>query len=197
MGIDQVSIPRPAVFLDRDGVLNRTVVTDGVPHPPVSVEEVEILPGVVEALARLVPLNLPLIVVTNQPDVARGAQTKEAVEQINTFLRDRLPLTAFYVCYHDNPDNCACRKPKPGLITDAAAAYNIDLSRSFLVGDRWSDIVAGQAAGCRTILIDLPYSKGSRCNPNYRVRDLPEAVDVIVQMTNLPPVPSPSGRGLG
>jgi D-glycero-D-manno-heptose 1,7-bisphosphate phosphatase len=197
MGIDQVIALRPAVFLDRDGVLNRTVVTDGVPHPPASVKEVEILPGVVDALARLVALNLPLIVVTNQPDVARGAQTKEAVEQINVFLRDRLPLTAFYVCYHDNPDNCACRKPKPGLITDAAAAYNIDLARSFLVGDRWSDIAAGQAAGCRTILLDLPYSKASRCTPDYRVRDLPEAVEVIVHVLNFPPVPSPSGIGLG
>jgi D-glycero-D-manno-heptose 1,7-bisphosphate phosphatase len=197
MGIDQVTNARPAVFLDRDGVLNRTVVTDGVPHPPASVEEVEILPGVLEALARLVALNLPLIVVTNQPDVARGAQTREAVEQINMFLRDRLPLTAFYVCYHDNPDNCACRKPKPGLITDAAAAYNIDLARSFVVGDRWSDIAAGQAAGCRTILIELPYSKGSRCEPDYRVRDLPEAVEIIVRTFATPPVPSPSRRGLG
>jgi D-glycero-D-manno-heptose 1,7-bisphosphate phosphatase len=197
MGIDQVIAPRPAVFLDRDGVLNRTIVTDGVPHPPASVEEVEILPGVVDALARLVALNLPLIVVTNQPDVARGAQTKQAVEQINMFLRHRLPLTAFYVCYHDNPDNCACRKPRPGLITDAAAAYNIDLARSFMVGDRWSDIAAGQAAGCRTILIDLPYSKGSRCEPDYRVRDLPEAVEIIVRIFATPPVPSPSGRGLG
>jgi D-glycero-D-manno-heptose 1,7-bisphosphate phosphatase len=176
-----VSAARPAVFLDRDGVLNRTVVTNGVPHPPASVEEVEILPGVSEALDRLAAMDLPLIVVTNQPDVARGSQTRHAVEQINLFLRERLPLTEFYVCYHDTSDNCSCRKPRPGLLIEAAAAYNIDLARSYLVGDRWSDIAAGQAAGCRTLLIDLPYSQGTRCTPDHRVGDLPEAVEWIVR----------------
>jgi D-glycero-D-manno-heptose 1,7-bisphosphate phosphatase len=180
--VNSLSESRPAVFLDRDGVLNRTAVRDGVPHPPNSVAEVEILPGVDEALKRLAALGIPLIVVTNQPDVARGTQTKAAVESINEYLRERLPLTAFYVCYHDTPDNCTCRKPKPGLILDAAAAYNIDLRRSFLVGDRWSDVAAGQAAGCETLLIDLPYSKGDRCSPGHRVRDLGEAAEIIVRM---------------
>jgi D-glycero-D-manno-heptose 1,7-bisphosphate phosphatase len=189
------------VFLDRDGVLNRTIVRNGVPYPPDSVSEVEILPGVAEALCRLVEMGLPLIVVTNQPDVARGTQTKAAVEAINQHLRERLPLTAFYVCFHDTPDNCTCRKPKPGLILDAAAAYNIDLRRSFLVGDRWSDVAAGQAAGCQTLLIDLPYSQGDRCTPGHRVRDPGEAVEIILGQLNAargsPPAPSPSGRGLG
>lgn len=172
---------RPAVFLDRDGVLNRTFVRGGVSHPPDAVGEVEILPGVAEALGRLVARKLPLIVVTNQPDVARGNQTREEVERINRYLGERLPLTAFYVCFHDTPDNCACRKPKSGLLTDAAAAYNIDLKRSFMVGDRWSDVAAGQAAGCRTVLIDLPHSQGSRCAPDAQAKDLGEAVDRIVE----------------
>jgi D-glycero-D-manno-heptose 1,7-bisphosphate phosphatase len=176
-----MSKDRPAVFLDRDGVLNRTIVRDGVPHPPDSVAEVEILPGVAEALDRLAERGFPLIVVTNQPDVARGTQTCQTVEQINHHLRQRLPLTAFYVCFHDTPDNCACRKPKPGLLINAAGAYNIDLSRSFMVGDRWSDIAAGQAAGCRTLLIDRPYSQGSRCAPDARVKDLSEAVTRILE----------------
>lgn len=178
---EELDHPKPAVFLDRDGVLNRTIVRDGVPHPPGSVSEVEILPNVIEAVARLKALEIPLIVVTNQPDVARGTQTKEAVEAINRHLGDRLPLTAFYVCFHDTPDNCACRKPKPGLILDAAAAYNIDLRRSFMVGDRWSDVAAGQAAGCQTLLIDLPYSKGDRCTPTHRVRDLAHAAEIIAR----------------
>lgn len=172
---------RPGVFLDRDGVLNRTIVRDGVSHPPDSAGKVEILPGVAEALALLVDRKLPLIVVTNQPDVARGAQTREEVERINQYLGQRLPLTAFYVCFHDTPDNCACRKPKAGLLMDAAAAYNIDLKRSFMVGDRWSDVAAGQAAGCRTVLIDLPYSQGGRCAPDARVKDLSEAVERIIE----------------
>ncbi len=167
--------------MDRDGVLNRTAVVDGVPHPPGAVEELEVLPGVSEAVARLAGLGVPLVVVTNQPDVARGTQTREGVEAINAELRARLPgLTAVYCCFHDTADECGCRKPKPGLLTEAARAYNIDLGRSFMVGDRWSDVVAGKAAGCRTILIDLPYSKGEKCEPDFRVADLTEAVQIIV-----------------
>jgi len=157
------------------------MVRDGVPHPPASIAELEILPGVAAALNRLIERNFRLIVVTNQPDVARGTQTREAVEEINRRLGEELPLTAFCVCFHDTPDNCACRKPKPGLITQAAAEYNIELGRSYVVGDRWSDIAAGQSAGCKTLLIDLPYSQGSRCTPTYRVRDLSEAADVILR----------------
>ena len=173
--------PRPAVFLDRDGVLNRCAVRDGVPHPPNRVEEVEILPGVAKALEELSARGFPLIVVTNQPDVARGTQTQEAVERINRYLKERLPITAVYTCYHDTPDNCECRKPKAGLLIEAARAYNIDLNRSFMVGDRWSDVAAGQAAGCTTFLVDLPYSKGERCRPDHRVRDLTGAVEIILR----------------
>ena len=171
----------PAIFLDRDGVLNRAIVREGVPHPPDNVEQVEILPGVAEALKLLEARGLPLIVVTNQPDVARGTQTRVGVEQINRFLSDRLPISAVYTCYHDTADHCACRKPKPGLLTEAAAAYNIDLSRSFMVGDRWSDVAAGRAAGCRTLLIDRPYSQPERCTPEFCVRDLPEAVQIVLR----------------
>ena len=174
-------VKAPAIFLDRDGVLNRSAIVDGVPHPPESVEDLELLPGVVEAVARLAELNIPLIVVTNQPDVARGTQTREAVEAINAAVRGRLPqLTTCYTCFHDTADNCACRKPKPGLLTEAARAYNIDLGRSFMVGDRWSDVEAGRAAGCRTILIDLPYSKAHKCCPDFRAADLAEAARIIV-----------------
>jgi D-glycero-D-manno-heptose 1,7-bisphosphate phosphatase len=176
-----MSLLRPAVFLDRDGVLNRTLVRDGVPHPPDRAEQVEILPGVADALASLAQRELPLIVVTNQPDVARGKQSRQEVERINRFLQERLPLTVFYVCYHDTPDNCACRKPKAGLLIEAAGAYNIDLPRSVMVGDRWSDIAAGQAAGCRTVLIDLPHSQGNRCTPDARVSDLAAAVDRVLK----------------
>ena len=171
----------PAIFLDRDGVLNRTAVMDGVPHPPDSVNDLELLPGVADAVAQLTKLNLPLIVITNQPDVARGTQTRQTVDAINVALRDKLPqLAAFYCCFHDTADKCPCRKPKPGLLTEAAAAYNIDLGRSFMVGDRWSDVVAGHAAGCKAILIDLPYSGAEKCNPDFRAANLVEAARIIV-----------------
>ena len=171
-----------ALFLDRDGVLNRTTVRDGTPYPPNRVEDVDVLPGVAEALNDLKAAGLPLIVVTNQPDVARGTQTKAAIEQINQYLTDRLPLTAVYACYHDNQDGCECRKPGSGLLKQAAAAHGIDLARSFIVGDRWSDVVAGAAVGCKTFLIDRPYSQCHRCSPDYRVADLSEAAALILQL---------------
>jgi D-glycero-D-manno-heptose 1,7-bisphosphate phosphatase len=173
---------RAAVFLDRDGVLNRTTVRDGTPYPPMTVDEVEILPGVHEALSKLADAGLPLFVVTNQPDVARGTQTRETVEQINAYVGRQLPmLTGFYVCYHDNPDNCACRKPRPGMLMQAAAEHGIDLSQSFMVGDRWSDIVAGAAVGCKTFLLDVPYSQCQRCSPTHVVADLAQAAELILR----------------
>ena len=174
-----------AVFLDRDGVLNRTVVTDGVPHPPQTVDELELLPGVAEALSELVSLGFVLPVVTNQPDVARGTQTLAEVEAINAKLASLLPITEIFTCYHDSPDKCECRKPKAGLLIQAQNRYNIDLNRSFMVGDRWSDIVAGATVGCRTLLVATEYSNADRCQPDYTVRDLTEAVRIIQRLQDV------------
>ena len=173
------------MFLDRDGVLNRTFVRGGTPYPPMSVDEVELLPGVAEAVKNLAGRGLPLIVVTNQPDVARGTQRRDVIEQINARLGRELPeLTAFYVCYHDNQDGCECRKPGPGLLKQAAAEHGIDLPRSFMVGDRWSDVVAGSAVGCKTFLFDVPYSQCDRCTPDHLVADLREAAERILSLLN-------------
>ena len=171
---------RPAVFLDRDGVLNRTTVRGCTPFPPNNLSEVEILPGVEDALRRLRDRGLPLVVVTNQPDVARGTQKQSVVEEINRSLARRLGITAVYTCYHHNPHGCACRKPKAGMLTRAAEELGIDLRHSYMVGDRWGDVAAGAAAGCRTFLIDMPYSQCHRCAPDYKVANLAEAVDVIL-----------------
>jgi len=173
--------PRPAVFLDRDGVLNRTFVRNGIPHPPVRIDEFDLLPGVPEAMGRLAE-QFPLFVVTNQPDVARGSQTRHRVEEMNNYLRCRTPVVEVLTCYHDNDDDCACRKPRPGLLFEAARRWHIDLKRSFMVGDRWSDILAGQAAGCRTVLVDMPYSGAARCYPDHCVRDLTAAADWIISL---------------
>ena len=139
-----------AVFLDRDGVLNRAVVRDGKPYPPPSVGEMEIVEGAAASLARLKELGFLLLVVTNQPDVARGTQTIETIEAMHDSMRRTLPLDDFLVCPHDDRDLCDCRKPRPGLLFQGQAKYGIDLGRSFMVGDRWRDIDAGRAAGCRT-----------------------------------------------
>ena len=171
---------RTAVFLDRDGVLNCTWEWEGVTHPPATLDEFELLPGVVEATKRLVVAGWPLIVVTNQPDVARGLQTRQVVEAMHRLLHERLPLLDVLVCYHDAPDGCECRKPKPGLVLEAARRWHLDLHRSIIVGDRWSDVAAGQAAGCRAVLVATPWSGAERCRPDHTVRDLPEAAAWIL-----------------
>ena len=131
---------RRAVFLDRDGVINRAVVRDGKPYPPATIQELEILPGVSESLNKLHAANYLLVVVTNQPDVARGTAKKEEIEAMNQSLSSQLPLDDFRTCYHDSNDGCPCRKPLPGSILNAAKELEIDLSQCFLVGDRWRDI---------------------------------------------------------
>lgn len=172
---------RRAVFLDRDGVLVKVIVRDGRPYSPSRLAEMEILPGVREALERLRREGFLLIVVTNQPEVARGTLTADALEQMHRDLRQALPLDDIRVCLHDDADECACRKPKPGMILAAARRHGVDLRRSFLVGDRWRDIEAGRAAGCATVLIEQHYcERAPAAPPNASVRSLPEAVDWIL-----------------
>jgi D-glycero-D-manno-heptose 1,7-bisphosphate phosphatase len=173
---------REAVFFDRDGVLNQAFVRDGKPYPPVSLEELVILPGVAEGLRQLAEAGYLLIGVTNQPDVARGTQSRETVVAINTRIQSQLGLHQVYTCFHDDADNCACRKPKPGLILHAAKDYGLDLTRSWMVGDRWKDIAAGKSAGLQTIFIDYYYREAFHGTPaDYNVADTSAAVKVILE----------------
>ena len=175
---------RPAVFLDRDGVLNRAVVRDGKPLPPPGLHHLEILPGTASALKELRAHGFPLYVITNQPDVARGNLTRDEVDAMNRKLQSELPIDDIFVCYHDDADQCACRKPSPGLLFQARRRHNIDLARSFVVGDRWRDIDAGHAAGCKTILIDYGYRERKAAQPPEAVvHSLREAADWIIQST--------------
>jgi D-sedoheptulose 7-phosphate isomerase len=172
---------RPAVFLDRDGVLNRAAVRDGKPFSPSGVQELDLLPQVASSLLDLKSHGFALIVITNQPDVARGRQPRAAVEAIHQQLLSTLPIDDILVCYHDDADGCDCRKPLPGLLLEAQRKHNIDLSRSFFVGDRWRDIDAGHAAGCKTVLIDYGYSEREPAQPpEATVRSLREAADWII-----------------
>ena len=183
MGIGAVSIGGiRGVFLDRDGVLNEAILRNGKPYPPASEEEVTIVPDAPAALARLKERGLPLVVVTNQPDVARGAQSAEAVEAIHRRIRSELPVDTVLSCLHDDRDGCDCRKPKPGLILEGAKQYGIDPRRSFMIGDRWRDVDAGKSAGCRTVWIDRGYDEQVPCNaPDARVASLSEAVTWILE----------------
>src|SRR6266567_3636649 len=183
---------RQAVFLDRDGVLNEPVVRNGKPYPPASAAELQIIPNTAAALARLKEREFLLLVVTNQPDVARGTQKREVVEEIGRRLQTELPLDDILTCFHDDQDACDCRKPRPGLLLRAASQYGIDLRRSYLAGDRWRDIDAGANAGCRTIWIDRGYNERPPSSvPDARVASLPEAVDWILKNDN----PLPGGEG--
>jgi len=169
-----------AVFLDRDGVINRAAVRDGKPYPPDSLDELEVLPGVAETLARLRAAGFVNVIVTNQPDVATGRQRREVVEAMHALLLSRLAVDAVKVCYHIDADHCACRKPKPGMLLEAAGELDIDLSASFMVGDRWRDIAAGQAAGCGCFFLDYAYREKQPENPYVAVKSLPEAGGLIL-----------------
>ena len=170
---------RRAVFLDRDGVINRGILHGGMSFSPCSLEEFEILPGVPEALAKLRAAGYLLVVCTNQPDVRRGNAERADVDAIHAFLRKQLPLDDLRVCYHDDADRCACRKPAPGMLYASAVDHEIQLAGSFMVGDRWRDIGAGKAAGCTTILVNrFPEPFGAE--PDVELADLPSAAEWIV-----------------
>jgi D-glycero-D-manno-heptose 1,7-bisphosphate phosphatase len=158
----ETEVPAPtarrAVFLDRDGVILKLLGSGPIPRAPRSVQEVELVEGAEVALERLRTAGFVTLTVTNQPDIARGEVDERAVQEIHRMLRSRLPLDAVYYCPHDNAHQCACRKPKPGLILRAAEEWGIDLSRSCLIGDRWVDLAAAQAAGIDGILLETPDS---------------------------------------
>lgn len=169
-----------AIFLDRDGVINKAIVRDGKPYPPSHLDELEIIRGVHEALRELKEAGYLLIVVTNQPDVARGTISKETVDGINSFLLENLPLDDIFVCFHDSSDMCGCRKPLPGLLLQATEEYDISNEDSFMIGDRWRDIEAGNKAGCRTIFIDYGYEEKQPDNYELKVKSLAEASKFIL-----------------
>lgn len=175
---------RKAVFLDRDGVINDTVFRDGKPRSPDHVNHFHFLPGVQEAAARLRGAGFLLVVVTNQPDVARGWLKRENVLAMNQKVFDVLRVDAVKACFHDNADHCVCRKPKPGMLLEAARELDIDLRQSFMVGDRFSDVEAGAAAGCRTILVGEGDQVASPRKPDARVASLLEAAEWILHLTS-------------
>ena len=172
-----------AVFLDRDGVINRPFIRGGKPYPPVRVEEFEILPGVAIACARLKAVGFLLVVATNQPDVGRGTLAREIVETMHAKMCAALPLDRIEVCYdggaaHGQPSEF--HKPAPGMLLHAARELGIDLRESWMVGDRWRDIDCGAAAGCRTVFIDLGYDEALHSAPDFRAPDLAGAADLVL-----------------
>ena len=171
-----------AVFLDRDGVINRPIVRDGKPYPPMCVEEFELLPGVAEACAKLKAAGLLLIVATNQPDVGRGTLAREVVEAIHVKMCAAVPMDRVEVCYDPGQGvPSEFRKPAPGMLLRAAHELGISLGKSWMVGDRWRDIDCGAAAGCRTVFVDHGYDERLKVLPDVTVRSLAEAAEIILR----------------
>jgi D-glycero-D-manno-heptose 1,7-bisphosphate phosphatase len=171
---------KPAVFLDRDGVLNRVLIRDGLPFGPMTLAEFVLVDGAAEDVRRLKQAGFKVIVATNQPEIARGRLEPAALEAMHAKLRAEVPVDAIYVCPHSDEDRCTCRKPQPGLLLSAARDHGIDLNRSFMVGDRWRDVEAGKAAGCRTLLVEMGYREVLKTPPDHVVASLGEAVRKIL-----------------
>jgi D-glycero-D-manno-heptose 1,7-bisphosphate phosphatase len=177
---------RPAVFLDRDGVLNRAEVRDGKPYAPRRPQDFRLLPGSGAAVRALREAGFLVIVVTNQPDIGNGHVSREDVEAMHAALRRRVPVDAIEMCPHAHGEGCACRKPRPGLLMAAAERLAVDLHRSFLVGDRAKDIDAGRAAGCYTVFVDRGYHEPRPSHADAVVASLPAAVRRIIAVATTP-----------
>jgi len=183
---------RAAVFLDRDGVINRSEVRDGKPYSPRALDDFRLLPGSVAAIDRLKQAGYLVVVVTNQPDIGNGFVAREVVEAMHRRLRERTLVDDVRMCPHSQGAGCDCRKPRPGMLLALVKDWQIDPASSWMVGDRGSDIVAGEAAGCRTIFIDRGYREPKPAAPTMVARTLPEAVEAILghQRERAPATPS-------
>jgi D-glycero-D-manno-heptose 1,7-bisphosphate phosphatase len=173
---------RRAVFLDRDGVINRALEREGKPYPPTRLEEFQVFSEAHPACVKLKAAGFLLVVATNQPDVGRGTLPQSTVEAIHAFMCRQLPIDRVEVCYHPGrgQSECDCRKPRPGMLLRAARELDVDLARSWMVGDRWRDVDCGHAAGCRTVFIDRGYSESLRQTPDFRAANLLEAANLIL-----------------
>lgn len=177
---DEVVAKRRAAFLDRDGVINESIVRDGKPYAPTSLAGFKLLPGVEEALQSLRAAGYLNVVVTNQPDVATGKAKRADIDAIHAELK-KLPIDAVKVCFHGDAEQCPCRKPRAGLLLEAAEELGIDLAASFLVGDRWRDVGAAHAAGCTALFVDYRYEERRPDPPYMEVKSLPEAAALIIR----------------
>jgi D-glycero-D-manno-heptose 1,7-bisphosphate phosphatase len=184
---------KPCVFLDRDGVLNVPLIHDGRPHPPTHLEEFKLYEDALKGCERLKQAGFLLVVVSNQPDVGRGTQSRAIVNAMNDRLTALIPvLDRIEICFHGGADfhqPCLCRKPKPGMLYRAAEVMLIDLPNSYLVGDRWRDVDCARAAACRAIFIDRGYSESLRHQPDVTVASFDAAVSAVLNLAGREPLP--------
>jgi len=167
-----------AVFLDRDGVVNKVQIRNGRVVTPRSFSEFELVEGIGLEVRRIKQAGFFVFVITNQPDVARGLLPVGELEKMSAAVRSEVPVDEVWVCPHDDAAGCDCRKPKPGMVRRAREEYGIAIEDSYLIGDNWKDMELARAAGCRGILIDAPYNQEFSCF--RRVRNIREAVDLVL-----------------
>ena len=171
---------KKAIFLDRDGVINKSLVVDGKPFAPRFFNDFELIKGVEDALKSFHRLDYLNIVVTNQPDIANHLMAPDELNRMNKFLLSKLPIAKIYVCTHASSAKCDCRKPKPGMIFRAAERFNIDLSQSVLVGDRWKDVACGHAAGVsKVFFVDYKYDEPKPIGTYVTIKSLVEVVKLL------------------
>jgi len=163
--------------LDRDGVINQVIIKEGKPYSPRRLSEFRLTDGIKGVLDHLKEAGFLLIVVTNQPDISRGLITRGKLDAIHDLIKNELPVDDIVVCPHDDVDECNCRKPKPGMIVDSARKWGIDIGNSFIIGDTWKDMGAGEKAGCTTILLDASYNQDVK--GDYRIQYISEALKII------------------
>jgi D-glycero-D-manno-heptose 1,7-bisphosphate phosphatase len=172
---------KKAVFFDRDGVLVPSDIRGGRPYAKADLDADSIFPEAISLAADLKSAGYFIVVATNQPDVGSGKVTRIAVEKFHAILATVMAIDAIEVCYHVDADRCACRKPLPGMLLHAASKFGINLSQSFMVGDRWRDMDAGSAAGCKTVFLDFGYTERAPTKaPDHIIRHLNELRAVIV-----------------
>jgi D-glycero-D-manno-heptose 1,7-bisphosphate phosphatase len=150
---------RRAAFLDRDGVLAVEIVRNGNAYAPTRLEDFHVVQGAADQVLRLKAAGLVCVVFTNQPEVGRGLLTMDTLDSMHALLRSQVPVDDVLVCPHGADGECECRKPAPGMLHEAARRWNIALSESFVIGDRWRDIEAGRSVGCYSILLERTYSE--------------------------------------
>jgi D-glycero-D-manno-heptose 1,7-bisphosphate phosphatase len=158
-----------ALFLDRDGVVNYSIVRDNKPYAPLNLNELKIIPGIKSVINIFKQRKFKIFVITNQPDVARGKVKKEEIDEINTIVQTQLSIDEVFTCYHDNQDQCDCRKPKSGAFIALSQKYNIDLTKSIMVGDRAKDIEAAKNVNCPSVFIDYGYNELKPLDQNYTI----------------------------
>jgi D-glycero-D-manno-heptose 1,7-bisphosphate phosphatase len=169
-----------AIILERDGVLNHTMIGPKGQIAPLSFNEFRINPEVIEPLHRLKNAGYRLIVTTSQPGLSRGVLPRRELDMMHSLLRSKLPLDDILVCPHDEADRCPCRKPQTGLLTEAAFKWHLDLERSFVVSDKWQDAAAAQVAGCLSVLIKSPWN--GKCHHDFVAESFNAAATKILTM---------------